>query len=104
MKIDEMLPKQWHAFINMFAMVVTSFVVMCVVTPVFTFLAIPILFFYYKIQQFYKVPFLELKRIDSMTKSREWYTATKELQSQTQLSLHPSLHSFQPSSTSSLKP
>jgi hypothetical protein len=55
MKIDEMLPKQWQAFINMFAMVLTSFLVMCVVTPVFIILAVPILYFYYRVQQFYKV-------------------------------------------------
>ncbi|CCG82393.1 putative ABC metal ion transporter [Taphrina deformans PYCC 5710] len=68
-KIDEVLPRTFSMFFRNAVQVCFVLGVICISTPVFTFLIIPLVVVYYGIQKYYLKTSRELKRLDSTTRS-----------------------------------
>lgn len=67
--VDASLPDSFRTFGTTLAMTISTFVLICIVTPVFIAPLLPLLLLYFYIQQFYRYTSRELKRLDSLCRS-----------------------------------
>jgi ATP-binding cassette subfamily C (CFTR/MRP) protein 1 len=67
--VDEVLPRSFKAFLRTSLNVFTTVVVICVSTPLFLALILPMGVLYYFIQRYYICTLRELKRLDSVSRS-----------------------------------
>ncbi|KAA8499894.1 Multidrug resistance-associated protein 1 [Porphyridium purpureum] len=66
---DTLVPQSWQQFLNTMLNLIASYILIAVVTPIFTAVAIPVSFGYWLLQRFYNRTNLEVKRLDSISKS-----------------------------------
>jgi len=66
---DVMVPQSWQQFLNSCLNLVASYILIATITPLFAAVAVPIVGGYFLLQRFYNRTNLEVKRLDSISKS-----------------------------------
>lgn len=67
--VDQLLPQSYSQFFSTVINLIGSYVLIAVIFPPFTGVAIPVAIFYYLLQRFYNRTSLEMKRLDAVSKS-----------------------------------
>ncbi|KAG8435477.1 hypothetical protein GDO86_013419 [Hymenochirus boettgeri] len=67
--MDETIPMSFRSWIACFLGVIGTLVVICLATPIFAAVAVPIAILYYFVQRFYVTTSRQLRRLDSVTRS-----------------------------------
>eukprot|EP00762_Andalucia_godoyi_P000617 ANDGO_05406.mRNA.1 ABC transporter C family member 2 len=67
--VDNVLPVSLQSFLNVFLMVFSFLIVICVIIPYFCIVLVPLLAIYYYEQEFYRHSSRELKRLDSVSRT-----------------------------------
>ncbi|XP_062927402.1 canalicular multispecific organic anion transporter 1 isoform X1 [Mobula hypostoma] len=67
--IDEAIPMSLRSWLSCFFSVLSTLLVICLATPYFTIVIVPLAIFYYFVQRFYVVTSRQLRRLDSVTRS-----------------------------------
>lgn len=67
--VDTSLPSNLASFLRTTMTCFSTLLLICIVTPISIIALIPIMYFYFRIQQFYRASSRELKRLDSISKS-----------------------------------
>eukprot|EP00184_Porphyridium_aerugineum_P008362 CAMPEP_0184691344 /NCGR_PEP_ID=MMETSP0313-20130426/235_1 /TAXON_ID=2792 /ORGANISM="Porphyridium aerugineum, Strain SAG 1380-2" /LENGTH=1513 /DNA_ID=CAMNT_0027149041 /DNA_START=177 /DNA_END=4718 /DNA_ORIENTATION=+ len=68
-QVDTTVPQSWQQFLNSTLNLLSSYILIAVVTPLFIAVAVPIGIMYWLLQRFYNRTNLEVKRLDSISKS-----------------------------------
>eukprot|EP00897_Mesotaenium_endlicherianum_P001676 jgi/Mesen1/1536/ME000133S00550 len=77
--VDETLPFSWSMFLNISFQVLGTIIVICIVTPIFCAVMVPMMCLYFYIQQIYRRTARELKRLDAVSKSPVYQQFTETL-------------------------
>ncbi|SPQ98048.1 unnamed protein product (mitochondrion) [Plasmodiophora brassicae] len=67
--VDSLLPQSLSSFLQTAASCIATFILICVVTPPFIAILLPLLVVYYYVQRFYRSTSRELKRLDALMRS-----------------------------------
>ena len=67
--VDSTLPDNLTSYLRTVLTCVSTLLLICIVTPVSIIALIPIMYFYFRVQQYYRATSRELKRLDSISKS-----------------------------------
>ncbi|KAF9163643.1 hypothetical protein DFQ26_002301 [Actinomortierella ambigua] len=67
--VDNMLSEAYRMFVNTGAIVISTFILICVIFPLFLVPLVPMLVFYYYAAVYYRSTSRELKRLDSILRS-----------------------------------
>ncbi|XP_031240697.1 canalicular multispecific organic anion transporter 1 [Mastomys coucha] len=67
--VDDMLPQTLRSWVMCFLGIVSTLVMICMATPIFIVVIIPLSIFYISVQVFYVATSRQLRRLDSVTKS-----------------------------------
>ncbi|KAG8135772.1 hypothetical protein E2320_008775 [Naja naja] len=67
--VDETIPISLRSWMNCFFMILSTLVIICIATPYFAIISLPLGILYYFILQFYVATSRQLRRLDSVTRS-----------------------------------
>jgi len=67
--IDSSLPDTWNSYLSTVCTCFGSLALICVITPVAILGLVPLMYLYYRVQEYYRATSRELKRLDSISKS-----------------------------------
>ncbi|XP_072883060.1 ATP-binding cassette sub-family C member 2 [Hemitrygon akajei] len=67
--IDEAIPMSFRSWLSCFFGVLSTLLAICLATPYFTVVIVPLAILYYFVQRFYVVTSRQLRRLDSVTRS-----------------------------------
>ncbi|ETE66837.1 Canalicular multispecific organic anion transporter 1, partial [Ophiophagus hannah] len=67
--VDETIPISLRSWMNCFFMILSTLVIICIATPYFAIITLPLGILYYFILQFYVATSRQLRRLDSVTRS-----------------------------------
>ncbi|XP_075699212.1 ATP-binding cassette sub-family C member 2 [Rhinoderma darwinii] len=67
--VDETIPMSFRSWISCILGVISTLFVICLATPIFAAVIIPLTIFYYFVQRFYVTTSRQLRRLDSVTRS-----------------------------------
>eukprot|EP00183_Erythrolobus_madagascarensis_P000582 CAMPEP_0185848574 /NCGR_PEP_ID=MMETSP1354-20130828/3399_1 /TAXON_ID=708628 /ORGANISM="Erythrolobus madagascarensis, Strain CCMP3276" /LENGTH=1448 /DNA_ID=CAMNT_0028548985 /DNA_START=55 /DNA_END=4401 /DNA_ORIENTATION=+ len=67
--LDTQVPQSWQQFLNTTLNLLSSYILVAVITPLFIVVAVPVGAGYFALQRFYNRTNLETKRLDSISKS-----------------------------------
>eukprot|EP00850_Spirogloea_muscicola_P003812 SM000015S01312 [mRNA] locus=s15:1174764:1185983:- [translate_table: standard] len=77
--VDDALPFSWSTFLNILFQVFSTIIVICITTPIFTAVFVPVAGIYFYVQLIYRRTARELKRLESLTKSPVYQQFTETL-------------------------
>ncbi|XP_040290618.1 canalicular multispecific organic anion transporter 1-like isoform X2 [Bufo bufo] len=67
--VDETIPMSFRNWLDCFLGVIFTLLIICLATPIFAAVIIPLAIFYYFVQRFYVTTSRQLRRLDSVTRS-----------------------------------
>ncbi|KAM6442960.1 ATP-binding cassette sub-family C member 2 isoform 1-T1 [Liasis olivaceus] len=67
--VDESIPMSFRSWMSCFFMILSTLVIICLATPYFTIVTVPLGILYYFILQFYVATSRQLRRLDSVSRS-----------------------------------
>uniref|UniRef100_A0A8C5TS46 Canalicular multispecific organic anion transporter 1 n=1 Tax=Malurus cyaneus samueli TaxID=2593467 RepID=A0A8C5TS46_9PASS len=67
--VDETIPMSFRSWLNCFMAIISTLLVICLATPFFALVIIPLSVFYYFVLRFYVSTSRQLRRLDSVTRS-----------------------------------
>ncbi|KAG9466611.1 hypothetical protein GDO78_016360, partial [Eleutherodactylus coqui] len=67
--VDETIPMSFRSWISCVLGVISTLLVICLATPIFAAIIVPLAIFYYFVQRFYVTTSRQLRRLDSVTRS-----------------------------------
>ncbi|XP_064001683.1 ATP-binding cassette sub-family C member 2 [Pogoniulus pusillus] len=67
--IDETIPMSFRTWLNCFMAIISTLIMICLATPFFALVIIPLSIFYYFVLRFYVSTSRQLRRLDSVTRS-----------------------------------
>ncbi|XP_075072065.1 ATP-binding cassette sub-family C member 2 [Mixophyes fleayi] len=67
--VDETIPMSFRSWIGCILGVISTLVLICIATPIFAAVIVPLAIFYYFVQRFYVNTSRQLRRLDSVTRS-----------------------------------
>uniref|UniRef100_A0A803TXB3 ABC-type glutathione-S-conjugate transporter n=1 Tax=Anolis carolinensis TaxID=28377 RepID=A0A803TXB3_ANOCA len=67
--VDEAIPMSFRSWLNCFLGIISTLLIICLATPYFAIIMLPLGLLYYFVQQFYVSTSRQLRRLDSVTRS-----------------------------------
>ncbi|NWV75884.1 MRP2 protein, partial [Dasyornis broadbenti] len=67
--VDETIPMSFRSWLNCFMGIISTLIIICLATPFFALVIIPLSIFYYFVLRFYVSTSRQLRRLDSVTRS-----------------------------------
>ncbi|XP_058696895.1 ATP-binding cassette sub-family C member 2 [Poecile atricapillus] len=67
--VDETIPMSFRSWLSCFMGIISTLIVICLATPFFTIVIVPLSIFYYFVLRFYVSTSRQLRRLDSVTRS-----------------------------------
>uniref|UniRef100_A0A8C0VM35 ABC-type glutathione-S-conjugate transporter n=1 Tax=Cyanistes caeruleus TaxID=156563 RepID=A0A8C0VM35_CYACU len=67
--VDETIPMSFRSWLSCFMAIISTLIVICLATPFFTVVIVPLSIFYYFVLRFYVSTSRQLRRLDSVTRS-----------------------------------
>ncbi|NXU21396.1 MRP2 protein, partial [Pardalotus punctatus] len=67
--VDETIPTSFRSWLNCFMGIISTLIIICLATPFFALVVIPLSIFYYFVLRFYVSTSRQLRRLDSVTRS-----------------------------------